>query len=545
VIIGRSGGRLRSGGPSDLSRAGPRITARYLASSYGRYTMPTEAELIALRLEKRQQLLAVADPYPARVQRTHTAVEAVTAFEEAGEPDPDADGAEPVLATVVGRVTAQRVMGKAAFLDVRDGSGRIQLHFRRDLLGEDFEGLKLVDMGDFLEVSGPLFRTRTEEVTVAVRTWRVITKALRPLPEKWHGLTDVEARYRQRYLDLISNERSREIALARPKVLRAVRNFFDDRDFIEVETPVLQTEAGGAAARPFVTHHNSLDRDLSLRISLELHLKRLLVGGMERVFEIGRVFRNEGISTRNNPEFTLLESYEAYADVNDVARMVQDLLKHVARETLGTLQIPQPDGTVIDLEHGWQRTTYRTALRDQTGIDYVKYPTVEAITPVSEAHGVRVPPGTSYPKALDNLMSDLVEPKLVQPTFMFDYPTEMSPLAKRKVDEEGVVERFELFARGYEIANAYSELNDPVDQRERMLEQAQNAAAGDDEAELADEDFIIALEHGMPPAGGLGIGIDRLVQLITGEHSIREVLLFPAMRDRDQPPDQPGDQDNG
>ncbi len=497
--------------------------------------MPTEAELIALRMEKRQALLREADPYPARVERTHTAAAAVAAFEDAGEPDPEVEGTEGVVVTVVGRVTAQRVMGKAAFLDVRDGSGRIQLHFRRDVLGEAFEGLKLVDLGDFLEVSGALFRTRTGEVTVAVASWRVITKALRPLPEKWHGLTDVEARYRQRYLDLIANERSREIALARPKVLRAVRNFFDERGFVEVETPVLQTEAGGAAARPFITHHNQLDRDLSLRISLELHLKRLLVGGMEKVFEIGRVFRNEGISTRNNPEFTLLESYEAYADVNDVAAMVQDLVKYVALETLGTLQILQPDGTVIDLEHGWQRTTYRAALRDQTGIDYVEYPTVEAIKPVSEAHGILVPPGTSYPKALDNLMSDLVEPKMVQPTFMFDYPTEMSPLAKRKVDEEGVVERFELFVRGYEIANAYSELNDPVDQRERMLEQARNAAAGDDEAELADEDFIVALEHGMPPAGGLGIGVDRLVQLITGEHSIREVLLFPAMRDREQP----------
>lgn len=504
--------------------------------------MPTEAELIALRLEKREQLLRAADPYPARVERTHTAAEALAAFEAAGEPDPDVEGTEGVVVTAVGRVTAQRVMGKAAFLDLRDGSGRIQLHFRRDVLAEAFEGLKLVDMGDFLEASGALFRTRTGEVTIAVTSWRVITKALRPLPEKWHGLTDVEARYRQRYLDLISNERSREIALARPKVLRAVRNFFDERGFIEVETPVLQTEAGGAAARPFITHHNSLDRDLSLRISLELHLKRLLVGGMERVFEIGRVFRNEGISTRNNPEFTLLESYEAYADVNDVAEMVQELVKHVASETLGTLQIPQPDGTIIDLENGWQRTTYRTALREQTGIDYVEYPTVEAITPVSESHGIKVPPGTSYPKALDNLMSDLVEPKMVQPTFMFDYPTEMSPLAKRKVDDQSVVERFELFVRGYEIANAYSELNDPVDQRERMLEQASNAAAGDDEAELADEDFIVALEHGMPPAGGLGIGVDRLVQLITGEHSIREVLLFPAMRDRDQSTEDDSDQ---
>jgi lysyl-tRNA synthetase class 2 len=466
------------------------------------------------------------------VVRTHSAAEAVAAFEAAGDPDPEARPDDAVRVSVVGRVTAQRVMGKAAFLDLRDGTGRVQLHFRRDVLGDGFEGLKLVDLGDFLEASGAVFRTRTGEVTVAVASWRVVTKALRPLPEKWHGLTDVEARYRQRYLDLISNERSREIAFTRPKVLRAIRNFFDARGFVEVETPVLQSEAGGAAARPFLTHHNALGRDLFLRISLELHLKRLLVGGMDKVFEIGRVFRNEGLSTRNNPEFTLLESYEAYADVNDVAEMVQELLRYVAMETLGTLQIEQPDGTVIDLEDGWQRTTYRAAMREQTGIDYVAYPTVEAITPVSEAHGIAVPPGTSYPKALDNLMSDLVEPKLVQPTFVFDYPTEMSPLAKRKVDDAGVVERFELFVRGYEVANAYSELNDPVDQRERMLEQAQNAEAGDDEAELADEDFLVALEHGMPPAGGLGIGVDRLVQLITGEHSIREVLLFPALRGR-------------
>jgi lysyl-tRNA synthetase class 2 len=494
--------------------------------------MPSEDELIAQRLEKRAELLRRADAYPARVVRTHSAAEAVAAFEAAGDPDPEARPDDAVRVSVVGRVTAQRVMGKAAFLDLRDGTGRVQLHFRRDLLGDGFEGLKLVDLGDFLEASGMVFRTRTGEVTVAVASWRVVTKALRPLPEKWHGLTDVEARYRQRYLDLIANERSREIAFTRPKVLRAIRNFFDARGFVEVETPVLQSEAGGAAARPFLTHHNALGRDLYLRISLELHLKRLLVGGMDKVFEIGRVFRNEGLSTRNNPEFTLLESYEAYADVNDVAEMVQELLRYVALETLGTLRIEQPDGTVIDLEDGWQRTTYRAALREQTGIDYVAYPTVEAIKPVSEAHGIAVPPGTSYPKALDNLMSDLVEPKLVQPTFVFDYPTEMSPLAKRKVDDESVVERFELFVRGYEVANAYSELNDPVDQRERMLEQARNAAAGDDEAELADEDFLVALEHGMPPAGGLGIGVDRLVQLITGEHSIREVLLFPALRGR-------------
>jgi lysyl-tRNA synthetase class 2 len=371
-------------------------------------------------------------------------------------------------------------------------------------------------------------------VTVAVRSWRVITKALRPLPEKWHGLTDVEARYRQRYLDLISNERSMELALLRPAVLRSIRNFFEGRGFVEVETPVLQQEAGGAAAKPFETHHNALDRDLSLRISLELHLKRLLVGGMEKVFEIGRVFRNEGVSTRHNPEFTLLESYEAYADYEDVAQMVQQLLQQVAMETLGTLQVTQQDGTVIDLDNRWERTTYRAALLEHAEIDYLEHTTIESLTAVSEAHGVPVPEGTAWATALDNLMANLVEPQFVQPTFLFDYPTELSPLAKRKVDDKRVVERFELFVQGNEIANAYSELNDPVDQRERMLEQASKAAAGDDEIELADEDFLTALEHGMPPAGGLGIGVDRLVQLITGEHSIREVLLFPALRDRQE-----------
>ncbi len=492
--------------------------------------MPTEAELITLRSEKRDQLLRKADPYPSRVERTHTTAEAIAAFQAAGEPDPDETTSDPITVTVVGRVIRQRVMGKAAFLDIRDGSGKLQLHYRRDVLGDTFDDLKLIDLGDFLETSGMLFRTRTGEVTLTVVSWRVISKSLRPLPEKWHGLSDVELRYRQRYLDLIANERSREIAVTRTKILRAIREFYYQHDFLEVETPVLQTEAGGAAARPFETHHNALNRDLALRISLELHLKRLLVGGLERVFEIGRVFRNEGISTHHNPEFTLLESYESYADYEDVALMVRDLIQYVARETIGTLQIVQSDGTVVDLENGWERTTYREALLKETGIDYVEHPQREDIIAVSKAHGVPVPDGASWASVLDNLMSNLVEPTFVQPTFIFDYPTALSPLAKRKDDDAEIVERFELFVLGYEVANAYSELNDPIDQRERMQEQAKKVASGDEEVEIADEDFLLALEHGMPPAGGLGVGIDRLVQLITGEPSIREVLLFPAMR---------------
>ncbi len=486
--------------------------------------MPSERELFEQRVAKREQLLLGGDPYPARVQRTHTSAQAVQAFLDGGEVD------EAIEVSVVGRVTAQRVMGKAAFLDLRDQSGRIQLHFRRDRL-DDFERISLVDLGDFVEASGMLFRTRTGEVTVAVGAWRVITKALRPLPDRFHGLTDVETRYRQRYLDLLANEHSREVAFTRSRVVSAIRRFFLDRDFLEVETPVLQDNAGGAAARPFLTHHNALDRDLALRISLELHLKRLLVGGFEKVFEIGRVFRNEGISYRHNPEFTLLESYEAYADYEDVARMVEDLLASVALEVLGTTEITHGEEQ-ISLQPPFARTTYHRALLDHTGIDFYHYRTVEALTEVAAERGVRAEPGASWGTVLDALMSEFVEPKLLQPTFIFDYPTEISPLAKRKVDDPSVVERFELFALGYEIANAYSELNDPVDQRERMQEQASKKDEGDDEAELADEDFLVAIEHGMPPAGGLGIGVDRMVQLMTNEHSLREVILFPTMRER-------------
>ncbi|MCA9856570.1 MAG: lysine--tRNA ligase [Dehalococcoidia bacterium] len=499
--------------------------------------MPSERELFDQRLSKRAQLLESSDPYPARVERTHTAAEAVQAFLDAGEVD------EQVAVTVVGRVTAQRVMGKAAFLDLRDQSGRIQLHFRRDRL-EDFDRIDLVDLGDFLEVSGTLFRTRTGEVTVAVAKWRIVTKALRPLPDKFHGLTDTEARYRQRYLDLIANERSREVAFTRSRVVSAIRRFFLDRGFLEVETPVLQDNAGGAAARPFLTHHNALDRDLAMRISLELHLKRLLVGGFEKVFEIGRVFRNEGISYRHNPEFTLLESYEAYADYEDVARMVEDLLGAVALEVLGGTDLTHGEHTV-SLQAPFARTTYHRALLDHTGIDFYQYRSVDALSEVARERGVRTEAGASWGTVLDALMSEFVEPKLIQPTFIFDYPTEISPLAKRKVDDPSVVERFELFALGYEIANAYSELNDPVDQRDRMMEQASKKAEGDEEAEIADEDFLVAIEHGMPPAGGLGIGVDRVVQLMTGEHSLREVILFPTMRERQAERHELSDEDDG
>ena len=493
--------------------------------------MPSEEELFALRLEKRERLLAQGDPYPAKIERTHEAAAAVELFKQA-ETDGAGEGdveAGPV--SVVGRLTAQRVMGKAAFLDLTDGSGRIQLHLRRDVLGEAFEGLSLVDLGDFLAASGKLFRTRSGEVTVAVSEWRVITKTLRPMPEKWHGVADTEIRYRQRYLDLMSNERSREIARACSRVVSSVRHFFEDRGFMEVVTPVLQAEAGGAAARPFVTHHNTLNRELHLRIALELYLKRLLIGGFDKVFEIGRVFRNEGISTRHNPEFLMLESYEAYATYRDVAAMVEELYRHVAQEVVGTLHIEHGEHT-LDLESPFATTTFREALMQYGGVDYTQHRDLASLRAVAAEKHVAVDENASWNTVLDRLWSVLAEPHLIQPTFVFDYPAELSPLAKRKVGEPGVVERFELFALGFELANAYSELNDPVEQRERLREQAQMAAGGDDEVELADEDFLLALEHGMPPAGGLGMGLERFMMLLTGEQSIREVILFPALRDR-------------
>ena len=489
--------------------------------------MPSEQELIELRRRKREELLARGVAYPASVRRTHEAAKAVALFERA-----ERAGREQTrrAITVAGRVTAVRDMGRAAFVDVRDGSGPLQLHLRRDVLKEQFELLPLVDLGDFVEATGRLFRTRHGEVTVAVTRWRVIAKALRPPPEKWHGLADVETRYRQRHLDLMANERSREIARTRAKVLAAVRRFFHRRGFMEVETPVLQDRAGGAAARPFQTYHNALDRELALRIALELHLKRLLIGGFDKVFEVGRVFRNEGLSHRHNPEFTMLESYEAYADYQDVARMVEDLFRTVVRQVNGSLQVVHGE-QMVDLEQPWARTTYHEALLEHTGIDYYAYRDVERLRTLALDRGVDVDEHASWGTALDALMSALVEPHLIQPTFVFDYPAELSPLAKPRADDPSLVERFELFALGYEFANAYSEQNDPVEQRERLREQAAKAAAGDEEAELADEDFLRALEYGMPPAGGLGVGIERLVMLVTGEHSIREVILFPTMRE--------------
>ena len=483
--------------------------------------------LRAQRIERAEQLRdAGHDPYPPRIERTHTNAGVTALLEgiESGE-EPDLD---PVA--IAGRVVAQRGMGRASFLDVLDGSGRLQALLRRNVVGDEaYERLKLLDLGDFVAVQGTPMRTRTGEATVAATSWQLITKALRAPPEKFHGLTDVETRQRQRYLDLLANEEVRDTFRTRSQIVAAVRRRLDERGYLEVETSVLQEEAGGAAARPFETHFEALGEDRVLRISLELHLKRLLVGGYERVYEIGRIFRNEGFSQRHNPEFTMLELYEAYGDYGTMATLVEEVVSGVAQEVLGTTTVSF-GGNEIDFRPPWRRLGYVEALREYGGLDLEQFEGTEALREELRRRGLDAPGEAGRGKLIDIAASDLVEPHLVQPTFLLDYPIELSPLAKRKAGAEGLVERFEAFVGGFEFANAYSELNDPVDQRERFEAQRALRLAGDDEVELADEDFLLALEHGMPPAGGLGLGIDRLVMLLTGQTSIREVILFPQHR---------------
>jgi lysyl-tRNA synthetase class 2 len=488
-----------------------------------------EHRLIRQRIEKMQALRARGiDPYPARWKRTHTVAEARTLFESGAQDRPS----EPVR--VAGRIMARRGLGKAAFLDIKDGSGRIQVHCRSDALGDSYALLGDVDLGDFLGVTGPVFRTRRGEVSIEAQELAVLSKALRPMPEKWHGLQDTEARFRQRYLDLISNDRAMEIAHMRAKVVASMRTFLHERGFIEVETPMLVAVAAGAMARPFATHHNALDRRLYLRIASELYLKRLIIGGIDRVFEIGRMFRNEGIDHDHNPEFTTLESYEAYADYHDVMEMVEQMVAHIARDVLGTLVIkPRAESAPeIDLTPPWPRLDLRSEILKRTEIDILKHPDRDSLAIAMAGRGIHIEAGSSRGRLLDKIISSEVEPHLIQPSFLLDYPVEMSPLAKRKPGVHGVVERFEAFAMGSEVANAFTELNDPVDQRARFEEQERlrKEFGETEETDRLDEDFLVAVEHGMPPTGGLGMGIDRLTMLLSGERSIREVVLFPQLR---------------
>jgi lysyl-tRNA synthetase class 2 len=466
------------------------------------------------------------DPYPPRFTRTHTTKAATLRFERAEARNPSATP----KATLAGRITRMRDMGKANFADILDGDGSIQLFLQRNVLKDQYELIKELDLGDFIGVKGTLMRTRTGEVSLAVRELTVLAKAVRPPPEKWHGLQDQEKRYRQRYLDLISNRDVLDTMRMRSRIISGIRRFLDRRGFLEVETPVLVPIPAGAMAQPFETHHNALDRTLYLRIATELYLKRLIVGGIDKVYELGRVFRNEGIDQDHNPEFTLLESYEAYADYATVMTMVEEMVSTVALAAVGFTTVTFGDHE-IDFTPPWKRLSLLEAVKARSGIDINDYPDADSLAERLRKSDVPVTYGESRGRLIDKLVSTYVEPGLIQPTFLIDYPVEMSPLAKAKSDAPDLTERFEAFAGGMEIANSFTELNDPKVQRERLEEQEElrKRYQGED-LDRMDEDFLVALEHGMPPTGGLGMGIDRLVMLLTGQHSIRDVVLFPQIR---------------
>jgi lysyl-tRNA synthetase class 2 len=493
--------------------------------------MPETNDRREQRLEKLARLRELGvEPYPARVEHSHSATQAQAAF------DPEAT--EPVRVSVAGRLVAMRVMGGSTFAHIADSTGRIQIYLRRDALGEDTYDVfrRLMDMGDFVWAEGPLFQTRTGETTVNVSSWKPLAKTLRPLPEKWHGLRDVETRYRQRYLDLVSNEEVRQIFIARSRIVATIRRLLDERGFIEVETPVLPPIYGGAAARPFTTFHNALGQTLYLRIADELYLKRLIVGGLDKVYEIGHNFRNEGISTRHNPEFTVIELYQAYADYEDIMRLVESLFSETARTVLGTDTISY-QGQEISFAPPWRRVSMRDAILDASGIDIDVVRTLDELMAAAETMGISMTRPPSWGKGVEKLFETCVEPTLIQPTFVVDYPIDISPLAKKKPGAPHLVERFEFFIGALECGNAFTELNDPLDQRERFAAQVQAAEKGDAEAHPMDEDYITAMEHGMPPTGGLGFGIDRMVMLFTDQSSIREVILFPALRSHTIEPD--------
>jgi lysyl-tRNA synthetase class 2 len=493
--------------------------------------------------QRRQKLERLREsginPYPNRYERSHTTREAINLLEEheaksEGTPEISARNLldDNPQTSIAGRITARRNMGKITFMDLRDESGKIQLLFGDRLNPSLVELLKDLDVGDFIGANGRLFRTKTNEPTVAIQEFTLLAKSLQPLPEKWHGLSDTEIRYRQRYIDLIANTGVKDIFLVRSRTIAAIREFLDKRGFIEVETPVLHPAAGGALAAPFITHHNALDRDLYLRIALELHLKRLIVSGFDKVYEIGHVFRNEGISTTHSPEYTLLESYQAYADYTDVMEMVEQMITEVSRQVLDTTEIKYGEDN-ISLSPPWRRITLRNAIKEYSGIDFVKYPTASGLLEKMRSLNIEVDPQKNWAKLVDELLKTFVRPKLIQPTFVYDYPVSMSPLAKNKPGEERVAERFQPYIGGLEMGNAYSELNDPLLQRERFIEQMKDRHGEEAEQWTIDEDYLTALEYGMPPTGGLGIGIDRLVMLFTNQQSIREVILFPQLREKE------------
>ncbi|MDO4732821.1 MAG: lysine--tRNA ligase [Bacillota bacterium] len=477
-----------------------------------------------VRIGKMEELRSRGvDPFGHRFTPSHHSAEILADFEKL----------EGSTVSVAGRIMAVRGHGKASFVDLSDKEGRIQLYVRSDEVGEEQYSLfKLWDIGDIVGVEGEAYRTNRGEISIKARQLTFLSKSLRPLPEKFHGLTDVELRYRQRYVDLIVNPEVRNTFILRSKIVRAIRNYLDGQGFLEVETPVLHGIAGGAAARPFITHHNALDMQLYMRIALELHLKRLIVGGLERVYELGRVFRNEGIDTRHNPEFTLLELYQAFSDYEGMMELTENMVSSVAKEVLGTDQVSY-QGTEISFAAPWKRMTMFDAIKTYSGYDFNEITTDEAARAAAKEAGLDVSDDAERGNIINLFFEEKVEENLIQPTFIMDYPIEISPLVKRKNDDPNMVYRFEAFVFGRELANAYSELNDPLDQRGRFEYQMSLRAKGDEEANETDEDFLRALEHGMPPTGGLGVGIDRLVMFLTDAASIRDVILFPTMKSID------------
>ena len=437
---------------------------------------------------------------------------------------------EGKIVRLAGRMMSKRIMGKMSFSDMMDRYGRIQLVVRRDVLGdEEYKAYKKMDIGDIIGIEGEVFRTQKGEISVRVSELTLLSKSLRPLPEKWHGLTNTDIRYRQRYVDLIVNPEVRKTFENRSKILREIRNFMDSRGFMEVETPCLNTIPGGAAARPFITHHNALDIDMYMRIATELHLKRLIVGGLEKVYEIGRIFRNEGMDTRHNPEFTTIELYQAYTDYNGMMDITEDMVIHCCEKVLGTTKVVY-EGTELDFTKGWRRMTMAEAVKEYSGLDFMAMDPEQALEAVKAA-GFEVEKGKeSWGDLMAMVYDETVEENLIQPTFIMDYPVEISPLAKRKPSDPRLTERFECFVYGRELCNAFSELNDPVDQRQRFERQVELRNAGDDEANMMDLDYLNAMEYGLPPTGGMGMGIDRLVMFLTNSSSIRDVLLFPTMK---------------
>lgn len=481
-------------------------------------------ELMKVRKEKLHAIEAMdLEPYGRKYDVTHHATEILDGFESL----------EGQTVQVAGRLMSLRGHGKASFGHIMDITGKIQIYFREDTVGEEaYQKFHLLDIGDIIGVKGVVFKTHRGEISVKAAEFDILAKSLRPLPEKWHGLKDVELRYRQRYVDLIVNPEVRQNFITRTKIIRALRKQLDDRQFLEVETPMMHPIAGGAAARPFITHHNALDMKLYMRIAPELYLKRLVVGGFERVYELNRVFRNEGIDIKHNPEFTIVEIYQAYADYEDIMRLTEELVAGAAQEVLGTMKITY-QGQEIDLTPPWNRMTMTEAIKKYSDIDFDTVKTLDEARAIAERVGAKYEKNQGIGAILSAVFEEVAEEHLIQPTFIIGHPTEISPLAKRNKDNPEITDRFEAFVFGRELANGFSELNDPIDQKGRFLKQVEQRESGDAEAHMMDEDYVNALEYGLPPTGGLGIGVDRLVMFLTDTYSIRDVLLFPHMRPRD------------